>query len=52
MKTGFSLKVRACAVLAVAAGIWGPLPTRAQSGAPQYHVDVTWPKPLPDRWVI
>jgi DNA-binding beta-propeller fold protein YncE len=28
-------------------------PIRAQSGpGPKYEVDPTWPKPLPDRWVI
>lgn len=32
---------------------WVYLPAMgAQSGAPKYEVDVTWPKPLPDRWVI
>jgi len=24
----------------------------AQSGAPRYEVDLSWPKPLPDQWVL
>jgi sugar lactone lactonase YvrE len=52
MKTDFSLKVSICAVLVIAAAIFEPLPSRAQSGAPRYEVDASWPKPLPDRWVI
>ena len=41
-----------CAVLAVAAGtLCSPL-SHAQAGAPKYKVDLSWPKPLPDRWVL
>ena len=52
MKTRLFFRLGTCAVLAVASGIFIPLPLRAQSGAPRYEVDTTWPKPLPDRWVI
>ena len=52
MKTRFFIRVGTCALLAIAAGILCPPASRAQSGAPQYEVDPTWPKPLPDRWVI
>src|SRR6266566_1697515 len=51
MTTRFFTRVGTYAVLAITAGILCP-PMRAQSGAPQYEVDRTWPKPLPDRWVI
>src|SRR5439155_2035908 len=34
----------------VAASLGGPA-AWAQSAAPRYEVDVTFPKPLPDRWV-
>lgn len=37
--------------LAIAAGIFSEPPLHAQSGAPRYEVDLSWPKPLPDRWV-
>src|SRR5712691_12473596 len=52
MKTRFFIRAGKCAVLAITAGIFCPPALRAQSGAPQYGVDPTWPKPLPDRWVI
>jgi len=44
--------VGTCAVLAVVAGILGPSVSRAQNGAPKYEVDLSWPKPLPGRWVL
>ncbi len=37
--------------LAVALSTICPLPSQAQGKAPQYEVDPTWPKPLPDLWV-
>jgi DNA-binding beta-propeller fold protein YncE len=52
MKNSFPIRVAACAVVAVATGILGPPALRAQSGGPKYEVDLSWPKPLPDRWVI
>ncbi len=43
MKTSF---VITCAALAIAAS------AQAQGSGPQYQVDRSWPKPLPDRWVL
>ena len=39
-------------MLAIGAGIIYVTAARAQSGAPRYEADVSWPKPLPDRWVL
>ena len=39
--------IRASVVLVV-----GGLLCLAQSAAPQYEFDASWPKPLPDRWVL
>jgi len=36
----------------MAAGIFCPPVLWSQSGGPKYEVDPSWPKPLPDRWVI
>lgn len=44
------LRVAAC-VLAAIAAISYPSP-HAQTRAPKYEVDLSWPKPLPDRWVL
>jgi DNA-binding beta-propeller fold protein YncE len=49
MKTSFLVTVGTCATLAVMVG--APL-SWAQNGAPHYEVDASWPKPLPDRWVL
>jgi len=38
-------------VLQIAAGIAAPSQAQAQS-APRYEADVSWPKPLPERWVL
>ena len=43
---------RACGVLAIAIGFYCPFDMRAQTRAPRYEVDLSWPKPLPDRWII
>src|ERR1700675_2767895 len=40
------------AALGVAIGLTGTPDLRAQSPAPRYEVDLSWPKPLPDRWII
>src|SRR3984957_14283838 len=48
----FLIRATICAVLATAAAFFCLPASRADSGAPKYEVDVTWPKPLPDRWVI
>jgi DNA-binding beta-propeller fold protein YncE len=54
MKRTSSLLIRVgmCAVLAVVTGILTPRLSPAQNGAPKYEVDLSWPKPLPDRWVL
>src|ERR1700680_4840576 len=52
MRTSFFSGVRTCAALAIAAGIFCSPQLWAQSGVPQYEFDSSWPKPLPDRWVI
>jgi DNA-binding beta-propeller fold protein YncE len=39
------------AVAAILVTSLGVPPASAQSAAPRYEVDVTFPKPLPDRWV-
>ena len=41
-----------CAVLAIGLALASGLPMLAQGNAPAYRADLTWPKPLPDRWVI
>jgi outer membrane protein assembly factor BamB len=41
-----------CAIVAIAAGMFSPLPSNAQTGAPKYEADLSWPKPLPNRWVL
>src|SRR5436309_4036290 len=45
------LRVAAC-VLAAIAAISHPSSPHAQTRAPRYQVDLSWPKPLPDRWVL
>src|SRR6266478_478412 len=52
MTTSSFIRMGTCAALAITAGIFGPPTSRAQSSVLQYEVDATWPKPLPDRWVI
>src|SRR5579871_2290958 len=38
--------------LAFAIGIMGLAPSWPQDRAPRYEVDRSWPKPLPERWVL
>ena len=52
MKTSFLVTVGACATLAVVAQVVGASRSGAQNGVPHYEVDASWPKPLPDRWVL
>lgn len=49
--TSVLIRVGAC-VVAIAAGLVRPPSSHAQAGVPKYEVDRSWPKPLPDRWVI
>jgi hypothetical protein len=52
MTTKCSFMVGTCAVLAIAAAMLCQPLSWAQSGGPRYEVDPSWPKPLPDRWVL
>jgi sugar lactone lactonase YvrE len=45
-------KAGLCAVLVTAAGVFGAFSSEAQTRAPRYEVDVNWPKPFPNQWVI
>jgi len=38
--------------LAITIGLSCPLNLRAQTHALRNEVDLSWPKPLPDRWII
>jgi DNA-binding beta-propeller fold protein YncE len=42
----------ACAALTLAASLVQTPSSRAQSGVPKYEIDLTWPKPLPGKWVL
>ncbi|PWU04328.1 MAG: hypothetical protein C5B51_16975, partial [Terriglobia bacterium] len=44
----FRFAIFACLAVVILPGVV----LRAQSGAPRYEVDRSWPKPLPDRWVL
>jgi sugar lactone lactonase YvrE len=47
------IRAGTCALAAIAAGVLYPASSKAADGhAPQYQVDLSWPKPLPDRWII
>lgn len=48
----FLRRTGTCLVLAIAAASFCPDLSEAQSRAPKYEVDFSWPKPLPDRWVL
>ena len=43
---------KTCAGVAIAIFGFGWTASHAQSGAPRYEVDRSWPKPLPERWVL
>ena len=51
MKKSLLISVTTFAIVALAGMYYLPL-LRAQSGGPKYVVDPSWPKPLPDRWVL
>ena len=51
-KTDVLVRVGAGTALAIAVGILCSTSSQAQTGAPKYEVDLSWPKPLPDRWAI
>ncbi len=50
MNAPFSIKT--CTGLLIAAAVLIPSLAIAQTTAPKYEVDLTWPKQLPDRWVL
>ena len=51
MKTNHLIRI-GILTLAIGAGIIYVTAAQGQSGAPRYEADVSWPKPLPDRWVL
>ena len=52
MRTNFATAMPLSAVLAIAAGLFCAPNTHAQKGIPRYAVDPSWPKPLPEKWVL
>jgi hypothetical protein len=52
MKIGFASRLAAGAAWVIVAVTMAPPVLRAESDAPKYEVDRSWPKPFPDRWVI
>lgn len=52
MSTGRLINIAALVIVAVGVGLVGGPAAEAQSGAPRYEADLSWPKPLPNRWVI
>ena len=52
MNMNTRLKAVMCAVAAFAAAIVYAPASQAQKGAPRYEADLSWPKPLPNRWVL
>src|SRR5207249_9659802 len=49
MRTNLLIKA---GMLAIAAGIVYAPSVETQTRAPHYEADLTWPKPLPDRWLL
>jgi DNA-binding beta-propeller fold protein YncE len=52
MKTSRVVGSVISAALVIAAASFGASSSRAEGGAPRYEADLSWPKPLPDRWVV
>ena len=52
MKTSLSVRVATLAALSMAVVMGSPSSPRAQGGTPRYQADLSWPKPLPNQWVI
>ena len=52
MTTKRPFMVGTCAVLAIVAAMLCQPLSWAQSGGPRYEVDPSWPKSLPERWVL
>lgn len=51
-KKNVCLNVTACVLSVIAAGLIHPTAAHAQTGAPRYAVDPSWPKPFPDQWIF
>ena len=51
-KLSFLIAMGICAVVAISAAMFHPVFAQSQGGAPKYEVDLSWPKALPDRWVL
>jgi len=51
-KPGSLIVLATSAVVAICAAMLHPAFAQSSSGAPKYEVDQSWPKPLPDRWVL
>jgi hypothetical protein len=49
---GILVRLGFCAALAIAVGAGIHSSLRAQGAAPRYEFDSTWPKPLPNNWVL
>src|SRR3984957_13331496 len=52
MKVHYRISGWAVGLLGIVIGFSCPYDMRAQTPAPHYEVDPSWPKPLPDRWII
>lgn len=52
MKTRYQTSGWIFALLAIAMGLTCPMGLRAQARTPRYEVDRSWPKPLPERWIL
>src|SRR3989442_15146507 len=52
MRRNQSMIALAVATLGMALTLGWTATTQAQSGAPHYEADLSWPKPFPDRWVL
>ena len=51
-RTSVLLRAGTPTLLALATGLFAPLSAQAPGAVPRYKVDASWPKPLPDRWVL
>src|SRR4030095_8590145 len=52
VKRNVVVRAGACALFVIAAALVGAPSSQGQAGAPRYEVDLSWPKPFPDRWVV
>jgi sugar lactone lactonase YvrE len=52
MKTSTILKAVMCGAVAFALAVAQAPGSQAQDRAPRYEADLSWPKPLPNRWVL